>query len=118
MQPTATAVTDGLTALVQQLVDDAIDEALARQATPAACPPAVDGALRVSKVAEVLDVGDSTVRRLIADGELETVDIAGITHVRASEVNRWLDEQTARARRGRMADQARAARRRRGRASA
>lgn len=110
---------DGFTVMLQQLVDQAVEQAITRElAARQPAGGATDGALRVVKVAEQLDVGATTVRRMIESGELETIDIAGITHVRTSEITRWLDEQTARSRRHRIANEARANRRRRGRASA
>lgn len=103
---------DVLDDLVRQRVAAAVESAIAQLRADA---PEVDGALRVANVAAVLDIGETSVRNLIAGGELATVDIAGITHVRTSEINRYLDDLTDRARTRSRADAARAELRRRGR---
>ena len=72
--------------------------------------PELEGALRVSKAAKTLDISETALRRLIADGAIETIELSGVTHVRTSEIARYLDDLTANARRDRMAEDARARR--------
>lgn len=90
------ALAGDLRRLVEAILGDAIRQAVteARQAAND-----VDGALRVSKAAEAIDVGEETLRRAIRRGELDTFPIAGITHVRISELHRWLDDLQDAARR-------------------
>lgn len=109
----AAALLEVLEDLIDTRVQHAVARALERhQAT------ADDGAVKISTAAQLLDVGESTVRRLVAAGELPTVDIGEVAHIRRTDLARYLDEQAVRAARRRIADQARQQRRRRGRATA
>ncbi len=53
----------------------------------------VEAYLKVGDVARYTGLNVEGVRDLIEDGELEAIELNGITKVRKSEVDRWLDEQ-------------------------
>lgn len=73
----------------------ALCRAWARGAAPTASPPAVARqVLTVAEAAEALHVSESTVKRLIASGDLAAVSIGGSRRVRVTAIKDYLDRLT------------------------
>ena len=51
--------------------------------------------LSIKEVAEVLSISESTVRRLISNGDIEAVKIGGLWRISSLEINRILGENVS-----------------------